>query len=141
MEKNEFKEYIKKYLYQHGFEKIKNKFYRKEKDFVCVIWVFKSIYGEYYHFDINFFIGSFDKPYVFIQKSGHEYTPSVYPKTFVCEYLKYDEEQLLVTLEEQMNNVILPPFELGKKYLLDNFGTMYRTVLVDEKSVKKLLSE
>lgn len=147
MEKKEFKDFLKKYFVEHGFEKIKNKFYRNGDGFLCEIDVFKSYYGEFYYFDFHFFIGNFEKPYVIDKNSMKTYTPCVYSRFIfnneqpsLCHYLNYDEEQLLIILDENMNKVIYPPFERGKKFLLENFETLYFTIL-DEEKIKKLLSE
>ena len=147
MEIKEFKKFLNEYFRKHGFEKIKNKFYRNGNGFLCEIAVSRSCYGEFYYFDFHFFIGIFEKPYIIDKNSMQTYTPCVYSRFIfnnvqpsLCYYLNYDEEQLSNILDENMNKVIYPPFEVGKKFLLENFETLYFTILDGEK-IKNLLSE
>ena len=74
------------------------------------------------------------------QENIETYTPYVGHRfyfteidTYSCEYLKYHEAQLISCLEQNMQQRIIPPFEVGKKYLRDNFGAFYTASLDDDK--------
>lgn len=148
MEKKAFLSFVRKYFEKQGFEKIKNRYYRSAKEFLCEIFVFKSCYDEYYYFDFCFYIGTFQKPYSIDRGGWQTHTPYVGyrfvfgedPRDAACYYLNYDEINLSKKLDENVNKFIVPPFEYGKKYLLDNYENPYRTFL-DDDMIKKLLSE
>ena len=147
MELNEFKKCLQIYLKKSGFEKIKNKYYRNGNGFLCMIHFFRSHYGPVYYFDYYFFIGNFEKPYIINQDNAITYTPFVGSRfyfsekdTYSCEYLNYTEKEVICLLDKNMNERIFPPFEIGKKYLLDNFGKLYDTFL-DKNFINLLLRE
>ena len=144
MDKKQFKDFFKKYLIQHNFEKIKNKYYYKHDDFLCRIELNKSNYGEFYYIEYDFYIGNFTKPYLIDQSGWQTATPFVGARFGFgvnkdrCIYGDYNEDLLKQLLDQNMERAILPPFERGKKFLLDNFGKYYTTYL-DEDEIKKLL--
>lgn len=147
MDKREFKLFLKKYFNERGFEKIKSKFYRNGNGFLCEIDIGKSYYGEIYYFDYSFYIEDFQKPYAVNRESAETYPPYVggrfyFTETdgYSCAYLTYEQERLTTILDENMNIRIYPPFETGKNYLLDHFGSLYSTFLNKDK-IKQLLSE
>lgn len=147
MELNNFKKCLHRYLVSQGFQKIKNKYYRNGNGFLCMIFFYKSNYGPRYYFDYYFFIGDFEEPYIINQESVATYTPYVGNRfyfsekdTYSCEYANYTETQITEYLNQNMKYSINPPFEVGKKYLLDNFGTIYTSVL-DDAIIKPLLDD
>ena len=147
MELKEFKRKIHKCFVEHGFEKIKNKYYRNGSEFLCMIDMYRSNFSASYIFDFYFFIGHFEKPYNINQESAPTYTPYVggrflftdIEKCF-CDYSIHDELKLKELLDKNFKDVILPPFNEGKRYLLKHFGTLYRTFLDVEMIKKKLES-
>lgn len=147
MELDVFKKYLHKYFKEKGFEKIKSKYYLKNDKFLCMIDIFRSYYGPTYYFDFYFFIGEFERPYVINQQCPATYTPCVTGRfyftekdTYSCDYLDYTEEKLKERLDDNFKKIIKPPFEKGKSYLLEHFGTLYKTVVNAEK-IKPLLEE
>lgn len=146
MELVDFKKCLHKFFINHGFKKIKNKYYRNGKGFLCVIHFYSSHYWRRNYVDYYFFLGDFEEPYVINQENIETYTPYVGHRfyfteidTYSCEYLKYHEAQLISCLEQNMQQRIIPPFEVGKKYLRDNFGAFYTSILDDDK-IKVLLN-
>ena len=105
-----------------------------------MIHFYGSYYGPTYYFDYYFFLGEFEKPYEINQESVETYTPYVGSRFYFtekdkysCDYLDYDEEKLKVLLDNNFKERIKPPFERGKQYLLDHFGTLYTSFLDNEK--------
>lgn len=146
MELELFKKFLHKYLKEKSFEKIKSKYYLKSDKFLCMIHFYRSYYGPTFYFDYYFFLGEFDKPYIINQDNAETYTPYVGSRfyftekdTYSCNYLDYTEEELKELLDKNFKERINPPFILGKKYLLDYFGTLYTTILNEEK-IKELLN-
>ena len=142
MELDVFKKFLHKYLKEKGFEKIKSKYYLKGEKFLCMIHFYRSYYGPTYYFDYYFFLGEFEKPYAINQESVETYTPYVGSRFYFtekdkysCDYLDYDEEKLKVLLDKNFAERIIPPFEQGKKYLKEHFGTLYTSFLLDERVV------
>lgn len=146
MEVKGFKNFLRKYFVQCGFEKIGSKYYRNGNGFLCMIDVGRSYYSPRYYFDYYFFLGNFEKPYVIVQESWKNYTPYVGTRFDFdgrkCDFfeLEWSEDELKVSLDDNMQRLIFPPFEIGKKYLADNFGTLYTTFLNDE-TIRRLLNE
>ena len=151
MEKKEFLNFLKGYFKSHGFEKGKgNRYYKNslEHEFLCEIFFYKSLYGDVYYFDYSFFLGKFEKPYVIKRENDATYTPHVYMR-FVfddkdcaafCKYLEYSEEYFKKMLDENMERVIFPPLVEGKKYLRENFGTLYVALVAKERSTALLFN-
>lgn len=140
MELVDFKKRLHQFFVSNGFRKIKSKYYRNGDGFLCMIHFYRSSYGPRYYFDYYFFLGDFEEPYTINQESVASYTPYVGHRfyfteidTYSCEYLLYSEEQLVSCLEQNMQQRIIPPFEVGKKYLCDNFGTLYTSILENDK--------
>ncbi len=147
MQLNEFKNCVRKTLQSYGFEKNKNRYYRKGNGFLCEIRVFKSNYGPMYYFEYTFFLGDYQKPYVIVIENFQNCPPFVagrfyFPQEdcYSFEYPDYTESELTTFINTNMEKVILPPFSLGKKFLADNFGTIYGTPL-DPEEIRKLLAE
>lgn len=140
MELDVFKKFLHKYLKEKGFEKIKSKYYLKSEKFLCMIHFYRSNYGPTYYFDYYFFLGEFEKPYAINQESVETYTPYVGSRFYFtekdkysCDYLEYDAEKLKALLDKNFAERIIPPFEQGKKYLKEHFGTLYTSLLFDER--------
>ena len=134
-----FKKFFHSYLKAKGFEKIKNEYYMNGKEFLCMIDLQRSSYGPTYYINYTFFLGEFEKPYVINTDSIETYTPYVGNRFYFaennkysCDYLEYTEEELTSILDFNFNERVAPPFEKGKKYLLDNFGNLYESHLKDE---------
>lgn len=147
MELDTFKKLLHNYLKEKGFEKIKSRYYLNGGKFLCMIDLQKSYYGPTYYINYSFFLGRFEKPYCINQDSVETYTPYVGSRFYFaeklkysCDYLEYSEDELTKVLDSNFNERIKPPFEEGKKYLLDNFGTLYMSLLESEKIIP-LLSE
>lgn len=148
MENKTFRDITHKVLKGNGFEKIKNKFYRNGNGFLCEIYLQKSGCGPVVYVNFDFFLGEFEKPYVINRESGSSYTPFVGGRFYFgekygysCEYPNWSENQLLGVFMENMNKVILPPFNLGKQYLRNHYGTLYKASLNIKKSEELLFSE
>lgn len=148
MENKAFRDIAHRVLKENGFEKIKNRFYRKGKGFLCEIYLQKSGYGSVAYVNFDFFLGEFEKPYVINRESGNTYTPFVGGRFYFgekhgysCEYTHWNEDQLLCVFIENMDKAILPPFNLGKQYLRDHYGVLYRASLNIKKSEELLFSE
>lgn len=148
MDIKEFRTTTSRVLKQAGFEKIKNRYYRKGEGFLCEIYLQKSAYGAVFYVNFDFFLGEFEKPYVINRESGSTYTPFVGGRFYFgekygysCEYPSWSIEQLLIVFLDNMKNVILPPFNLGKQYLREHYGTLYRATLNVKKSEELLFSE
>ena len=140
MELDVFKNFLHKYLTEKGFEKIKSKYYLKGEKFLCMIHFYRSNYGPTYYFDYYFFLGEFEKSYAINQESVETYTPYVGSRFYFtekdkysCDYLEYDAEKLKALLDKNFAERIIPPFEQGKKYLKEHFGTLYTSLLFDER--------
>ena len=140
MELSAFKKHFQNYFQEKGFEKIKNKYYLKDEQFVCVIDMQRSYYGPTYYINCLFFIGKFEKPYAINQDSIETYTPFVESRFYFsekhkysCDYLDYTEEELTRIFDDNYSKIIKPPFEEGKKYFLEHFRTLYTTFLRDER--------
>ena len=140
MELDEFKKFLHKYFKEKGFEKIKSKYYLNGEGFLCIIEIQRSYYGPTYYINYDFFLGKFEKPYSINQESVETYTPYVGSRFYFtekdkysCDYLDYDEEKLKVLLDKNFAERIIPPFEQGKKYLKELFGTLYTSLLFDER--------
>ena len=144
MEKKEFLNFLKNYFKFHGFEKGKGSRYYKnntENKFLCEVDIFKSNYGDFYYVECAFYLGEFERPYVLDHGQDATCTPFIF-KRFVfddkncasfCNYLEYSEEHLRKMLDENMERLIFPPFSVGKKYLRENLGTLYRNFLPEER--------
>ena len=148
MENKAFRGIALKVLKENGFEKSKSRFYRKGQGFLCEIYLQKSGYGSVVYVNYDFFFGDFEKPYVIIRESGSTYTPFVGGRFYFgekhgysCEYSNWNEEQLLCVFIENMNKAILPPFTIGKQYLRDHYGTLYKASLNIKKSEELLFVE
>ena len=158
MEKKEFLNFLKGYFKSHGFEKGKgNRYYRNslEHEFLCEIFFYKSLYGDFYYFDCKFFLGAFKKPYIINRESHQTYTPYVGTR-FVfddkscpafCKYSEYSQEYFEKMLDENMNRIVHAPFFMGKKYLRENYASpqtekkIYLTFLSEERVLPLLLDE
>ncbi len=148
MEKKDFCKFIQRYLCDKGFEKIKERFYKNGNSFLCEVFVQKSAYGERYYINFNFYLGDFKRPYEIDRGGWQTHTPYVGGRFFFnqltgysCEYVDYDKEQLLKVLDQNMKMVILPPFDTGKQYLLNHFGTLYQTFLNNEEIIRLLIGK
>ena len=148
MENKAFQGIALKVLKENGFEKSKNRFHRKGQGFLCEIYLQKSRYGSVVYVNYDFFFGDFVKPYVINRESGSTYTPFVGGRFYFgekhgysCEYPNWNEEQLLYVFIENMNKAILPPFTIGKQYLRDHYGTLYKASLNIKKAEELLFLE
>lgn len=151
MEKNEFLRYTGACFKRQGFEKIGSRYYFNlpEKNLLCEIQLQKSFGAERFYVNFKFFIGIFQKPYDSINReSGKTYTPCVGSRFYFtendfysCQYPDYDKEKLELCLDYNMEKNILPVFEIGKKYLLDNYNDLYTSPCVPEDRIIKILSE
>ena len=146
MELDAFKKCYHKYFKEHGFKKIKNRYYLKSNDLLCEIYVQRSYFAQEYYFNYDLFIGDFQEPYVINRDNPRDYTPGVDGRfyfteidTFACEYTNYTEAQLIELLDKNYNEIIRPPMEYGKKYILENFGTIYSSTINPEKAKQALL--
>ena len=145
MELVEFKKQIHEYFKEHGFEKIKNKYYKNSTSFLCMIDMSRSYFGPEYFFDYYFFLGEFKKPYVINRSSFDTYTPCITGRLYFteqescfCQYAIHNHSTLKRCLDKNFSELILPPFTYGVKYLSDNFGKIYKTHL-DENKIKSIL--
>ena len=131
MENNEFRSILHSVLKENGFEKIKSKYYRKGLGFLCEVYLQKSYYGPVFYINFDFYLGEFEKPYTINRTDVKTYTPSVDGRfnfgdgKYGCEYPTWNVGQLMTVLLENMQNVILPPFEIGLQYLREHYGTLY----------------
>lgn len=107
-----------------------------------MIHFFRSYYWPTYYLDYYFFLGDFEKTTDINQESAETYTPCVGSRFYFiekdkysCDYLDYDEEKLKVLLDKNFVGSIIPPFEQGKKYIKEHFGTLYTSFLLDERVV------
>jgi hypothetical protein len=148
MDNKEFRQITQTVFKANGFEKLKNRYYRKGQGFLCELQIQNSGYGSMAYVNFDFFLGEFEKPYIINRESGSTYTPFVGGRFYFgekygysCEYPKWSEDQLFHALLENMNSAILPPFDLGKQYLRDHYGTLYRATLNIQESEKLLFSE
>ncbi|MBO5773030.1 MAG: DUF4304 domain-containing protein [Clostridia bacterium] len=142
MEQDVFKKFLHKYLKGHGFTKVKSKYYLKGNKFTCMIDLQRSYYGPTYYINYTFFLGEFENPNDIIQDNMETYSPNVGSRFYFtekdkysCDYLDYDEEKLKALLDKNLAERIIPPFEQGKKYLKEHFGTLYTSFLLDERVV------
>lgn len=140
MEMNVFKKIVHQYFKEKGFEKNKSKYYLNGEGFLCVIEIQRSYYGPTYYINYDFFLGKFERPYAIKRESIETYTPCVDGRfyfaekhTYSCDYLDYTEEDLRKILDSNFRERILPPFQEGKKYLREHFGTLYVTFLPKER--------
>ena len=147
MDKKEFEQIVKKFFITKGFEKKGVRYFLNSNDFLCEIYVQKSCYGDVFYLNYDFYLGKFEKPYVIDRGGAATRTPDVGYRFYFtendgysCQFLNYNEEQLIKILYENYNLRILPPFKEGKKYLLKHFGTLYTSVLPEEK-IRPLLLE
>lgn len=135
---NELKESLKTVLLSEGFEKIKNKFYKKCEDFLCKIAVQKSAYGDVCYINYDFYFGDFIKPYN-INHSDLNSTPLYLygrfefdEKNEICEYLNINQKTLTELLIKNLEEKIYPPFIMGKTYFIKNMGRLYNALLEDK---------
>lgn len=142
MELDVFKKFLHKYLKERGFKKEKSKYYLKGNKFTCMIDLQRSYYGPTYYINCTFFLGEFENPTDIIQDNMETYSPNVGSRfyftekdKFSCDYLDYDEEKLKALLDKNFVERIISPFEQGKKYLKEHFGTLYTSFLLDERVV------
>ena len=142
MELNVFKKFLHKYFKEKKFEKIKGKYYLNSEYFLCAIEIQKSSYGPTFYINYDFFLGKFEKPYAINQESIETYTPYVGGRFYFsekhkysCDYLDYEEDELLKIFDSNFYERIKLPFEEGKKYLLKHFGTLYTSFLLDERVI------
>ena len=147
MERKEFEDIVKNYFKSKGFEKKGVRYFLNSDDFLCEIYVQKSYYGAVFYLNYDFWLGKFEKPYVIDRGGVATRTPDVGYRFYFtendgysCQYLNYNEEQLIEILNENFALRILPPFKEGKKYLLEHYGTLYGSVLPEEK-IRPLLLE
>jgi hypothetical protein len=147
VEKKQFEEEIKAFLKSKGFEKMNNRYYLNSNDFLCEIYVQKSCFGDVSYINYYFYLGSFQKPYLIDRGGVMTHTPYVGSRFYFtnedkysCAFLNYSELQLYELLETNFNERIKPPFEKGKQYLLEHFGTLYTSFLNDE-IIKPLLQQ
>lgn len=148
MESKDFQSVAHKVFKNNGFDKIKSRYYRKGKQFLCEIQLQKSCYSSAFYVNFDFFLGEFDAPYIINRDCGSSYTPFVGGRFYfgeeygyLCEYSNWSEDQLLHILLENMDKSILPPFTLGKQYLQDHYGSLYKATLNIAKSEALLFSE
>lgn len=146
MELDAFKKCYHQYLKGLGFKKIKNRYYLKSNDLLCEIYIQRSSWSPLYYFNYHLFIGDFQEPYNINRDNPQTYTPGVDGRFFFgekdgdrCEYTNYTESQLFEFLDKNYNTIIRTPMEHGKKYILDNFGTIYRSTINPEKAKQALL--
>lgn len=142
MELDVFKKFLHKYLKEKGFEKIKSEYYLNGEGFLCIIEIQRSYYGPTYYINYDFFLGKFEKPYSINRESVETYTPCVGGRFYFaekhkysCDYLDYTEVELTKIFDGNFYERIKPPFEQGKKYLKEHFGTLYTSFLLDERVV------
>ena len=140
MELDEFKKFLHKYFKEKGFEKIKSKYYLNGEGFLCIIEIQRSYYGPTYYINYDFFLGKFEKPYSINRESVETYTPCVGGRFYFaekhkysCDYLDYTEVELTKIFDGNFYEIIKPPFEQGKKYLKEHFGTLYTSFFLDER--------
>lgn len=145
MEDKEFRSIVHKVLKENGFEKVKNRYYRSEKEFLCEIYLQKSIYGPVFYLNYDFMLGNFEKPYVFSNESGSAYTPRVGSRFYfgkkngyACSFQDWNQEQVLSAIMDNIKQSILPPFDLGKQYLQEHYGTLYEAY-INIKQTEQLL--
>lgn len=144
MENTEFKAILHDILKENGFEKIKNKYYKQGNGFLCEIYLQKSYYGPVFYVNFDFYLGEFEKPYAINRTDVKAYTPSVDGRfcfgdgKYGCEYPLWKPEQLTPVLLENMQRVILPPFDIGMQYLREHYGTVYVSSLTPRKAEKIL---
>lgn len=147
MELDVFKKFLHKYLKGKGFEKIKNRYFLKGKNFLCMIYIYRSAYAPIYYFDYSFFLGEFEKPYILNETGDNEtYTPYVGSRFYFtekdkccCNYFDYSEEELKALMDKNFKERINPPFEEGKKYLLEHFDELYSYTHIPKRRIMPLL--
>lgn len=115
--------------------------------FLCEIYVQKSSFGDVFYLNYYFHLGKFEKPYSIDRGGAETHTPYVGSRFYFteedkysCQFLDYTEFQLIEILDKNYRQRIQPPFEIGKRYLRDNYGTLYTTFLDFEK-IKFLLED
>ncbi len=150
MDKNEFKTFCKKEFESRGFKKQKSMFYLKGHDLLCGICLQKSNYGSVYYVNYYYCIGDFSDSavvptYYDSDIQGRILSMSKKHKvdgknflTVMIEYEEYTEDELRPYFEKAFEEEILPPVYHGKKYILDNLGTLYFLTLDREEVMRKL---
>ncbi len=145
MERKEFDDIIKHYLKSKGFEKKNSRYYLNSNDFLCEIYIQKSFFGDVFYLNYAFYLGKFEKPYLIDRGGAQTHTQYVGSRFYFtkkdgysCQFLDYSESKLIKILDKNFNERIIPPFKIGKKYLLDNYGTLYTTFLDEEKILSLL---
>ena len=152
MDKNGFKMFCKNEFEARGFKKKKNMFYLTGRDLLCGIYLQKSNYGDIYYVNYCYFIGDFED----IKNYPTHYESDIQGRIVVMsrkqtfqgkqfmtaqvEYEEYIEEELRPFFEKEFQEKILPPINLGKKYILDNLNTLYFLTLNQEEVKRKLQS-
>lgn len=153
MDKKQFKAFCKQEFKSRGFEQQKNVFYLGGKDILCGIALQKSNYSNSYYINFYFFLGEYDnaKDYPICYDLDVQGRIAVMSKTQMInnkhfltsaiEYEEYTEEELRSYLNKEFEERILPPLYQGKKYILDNLGTLYSLTLHKDEVIKKLQSD
>lgn len=150
MDKQQFKNFCKTEFQKRGFQKIKKIFYLVGKDLLCGIDLQKSNYANDYYINYFYFLGDYHgvTTYPDYYDSDIEDRIAVMSKTMTyqgshfmtaqIEYEEYTEEELRVYFDKAFNEVILPPIYCGKKYILDNLGSLYSLTFNREEVMRKL---
>ncbi len=154
MNKNEFKTFCKKEFEEQKFKKFKNNYYFiGEKNVSCKLSLQKSRFGSIYYVNYDFFLGEYtsfesiqnadfsdiDGRFTVMSKKS-----TIQGKNFITgeiEYEEYDEKTLKPFFDKCFNDIIFPPINHGKKYILDNLNKLYFLSLNAEKVLDKLQSD
>lgn len=150
MDKSEFKAFCKKEFEARGFKKKKNFYYLTGHDLLCEIDLQKSNYSDIYYINYYYFIGGFenitnyptryesDIQGRFIVMSRKQTIQGKQFMTARIEYQEYTEDELKPFFDKEFKEKILPPINIGKKYILDNLNTIYFLTLNQEEVEVKL---
>lgn len=150
MDKKQFKDFCKNEFIAREFKKGKNAFYLPGHDLLCGIDLQKSNYSNAYYVNYYYFIGNFKNVtnYPTHYESDIQGRVAVMSRkqtfqgkqfmTAQIEYEEYTEDELRPFFDKEFEEKILPPINLGKKYIFDNLNTLYFLTLNQEEVKRKL---
>ncbi len=151
MDKKQFKEFCKNEFETHGFIKKKNMFYLFGHDLLCGIDLQKSNYSNVYYINYYFFIGNYKNTNkypiycesdiqgrIVVMSKKQTYQGKTFA-TAQIEYEEYTEQELKILIDAEFEKKILPPINIGKKFIYDNLNRLYFLNLNQEEVKKKLI--